>query len=80
VVQDGEFKYVDYPDQARLYRLPDEHESVADAFPEAGEELDAALEEWLDTEGQPAGRGEAIEADEEIQSRLADLGYLDHEM
>ncbi len=80
VVQNGEFKYVGLSDDPRLYRLPDESENVAEEHPAVVEELDSALEDWLETEGQRAGRGEAIEADEEIQSRLADLGYLDHEM
>ena len=80
VIQSGEFKYVDYPDEPHLYRLPDERENVTEDHPAVVEELDSALQEWLDTEGLPADRGETIEADEEIQSRLADLGYLDHEM
>jgi len=80
VIQDGEFKYVGLSEEPRLYRLPDESENVADDHPEIAEELDAELADWLETEGQRAGRGDAIETDEEIQSRLADLGYLDHEM
>jgi len=80
VIQDGEFKYVGLSEEPRLYRLPDESENVADDHPEIAEELGAELADWLETEGQRAGRGDAIETDEEIQSRLADLGYLDHEM
>jgi uncharacterized sulfatase len=80
LVQDEQFKYVQRPDEPRLYRLPDESENVADDHPDAVDELDTYLTEWLDTEGQQVGGGEDIEVDEATRERLADLGYLDHEM
>jgi arylsulfatase A-like enzyme len=80
VVQDGEFKYAQRPDEPRLYRLPDENENVADEYPEVAERLDEHLTGWLETEGARVGRGEDIEVDESTRERLADLGYLDSEM
>jgi len=80
LIQDGAFKYVKRPDAPRLYRLPDETENVIDEYPDVAEELDAELTGWLDTEGQRVGSGEDIEVDEATRERLADLGYLDHEM
>jgi len=80
VIQDTEYKYIQRPDTPRLYQLPDEETDVADDQLDIATELDDTLSEWLDTEGQPVGGGSQIEVDEEMRSRLADLGYLDHEM
>jgi uncharacterized sulfatase len=80
VIQNGEFKYVQRPDAPRLYRLPDETENVINVYPDVADELDRELTEWLDTDGTPVGRGDDVELDETMRSRLADLGYLDHEM
>jgi hypothetical protein len=80
VIQDGEFKYYGFPDEPELYRLPDERENVAGEFPEVVEEFNTQLTEWLEAEGQQVGSGEDIEIDEATRGRLADLGYLDHEI
>jgi arylsulfatase A-like enzyme len=80
VVQDGEYKYVQRPDDPRLYRLPDEETNRYDDADEKATEMDTYLTEWLETEGQPLGSGEEVQLDEQMRSRLADLGYLDHEM
>lgn len=80
LIQDGQFKYVQRPDDPQLYRLPDETENVIDDYSQVAERLDARLTEWLDTEGQPVGHGEDIDIDEATRKRLADMGYLDHEM
>jgi uncharacterized sulfatase len=80
VIQDGQFKYVQRPDEPRLYRLPDETENVANEHPDVVDKLNTELTEWLETEGQQVGEGEAIEVDKSTRERLADLGYLDSEM
>ncbi|MFT4947700.1 MAG: arylsulfatase A-like enzyme [Natronomonas sp.] len=80
VIQNGEYKYIQRPDDPRLYRLPDEETNLIDTEPERAEKLDSQLDEWLETEGRPIGRGTEADVDEEMRSRLADLGYLDHEM
>jgi uncharacterized sulfatase len=80
VIQDGEFKYCKRPDEPRLYRLPDENENTADTYSGVASKLDEQLTEWLETEGSQVGHGETIEVDESTRERLADLGYLDHEM
>ena len=80
VIQDGEYKYVQRPDDPRLYRLPDEETDRYDDEDERATEMDTYLTEWLETEGQPLGSGDEVQMDEEMRSRLADLGYLDHEM
>lgn len=80
VIQDGEYKYIGRPDDPQLCELPDEQTNHFDNESERAEEMAAWLEEWLETEGQPVGRGAEAEVDEEMRSRLADLGYLDHEM
>jgi uncharacterized sulfatase len=80
VIQDGEYKYIQRPDDPRLYRLPDEDTSIINEAEEQAAEMDAWLTEWLETEGQPVGSGSEVQLDDEMRSRLADLGYLDHEM
>lgn len=80
VIQDGQFKYVNRPDKPRLYHLPDEESAVTDQYEEVTEAMDAWISEWLDTEGVRVGTGNDIEIEEEMRSRLADLGYLDHEI
>jgi uncharacterized sulfatase len=80
VVQNEEYKYVKRPDDPRLYRLPDEETDRYDDADEKAAEMDTYLTEWLETEGQPLGSGEEVQLDEQMRSRLADLGYLDHEM
>jgi Fe2+ transport system protein FeoA len=42
--------------------------------------MEEHLSEWLATVGSQIGTGEDIEIDEQMRSRLTDLGYLDHEM
>ncbi|WP_336325849.1 sulfatase [Halovenus sp. HT40] len=80
VIQDGEHKYSQRPDDPRLYRLPDEETNLIDSAEEQATEMASWLEEWLETEGEAVGSGTEAEVDEEMRSRLADLGYLDHEM
>jgi uncharacterized sulfatase len=80
VVQDGEFKYIQRPDDPRLHELPDEETNRITAWQDVAEEMDSWLTRWLADEGQPVGSGEEVELDDTMRSRLADLGYLDHEM
>lgn len=80
VIQDEEFKYVQRPDSPRLYKLPEENTDVIGEHPEITKTLDAQLTEWLETEGVGVGDGSTVEMNQKIQSRLSDLGYLDHEM
>jgi uncharacterized sulfatase len=79
-VQDGEYKYIQRRDDPRLYHLPDEADNLREERDEVAAEMDAWLSEWLETEGKPAGTGSEVDVDETMRSRLADLGYLDHEM
>jgi uncharacterized sulfatase len=80
VIQDQKFKYVDCPDAPRFYRLPDERTNLRSEHSERAKQMEKQLTEWLDTAGNRVGTGEDIEIDEQMRSRLADLGYLDHEM
>jgi uncharacterized sulfatase len=80
VMQDGEFKYIARPDEPRLYQLPDELSDLHDEYPERTKQMEKELCEWLATDGNRVGTGEDIDIDEQMRSRLADLGYLDHEM
>lgn len=80
VVQDSEYKYIQRPDDPRLYRLPDEQTNVLAETEQQATEMDSWLTDWLETEGQPIGSGSEVELDDDMRSRLADLGYLDHEM
>jgi uncharacterized sulfatase len=80
VIQDGEYKYVQRPDDPRLYHLPDEDTNSIEEAEEQSAKMDAWLTEWLETEGQPVGIGSESTLDDTMKSRLADLGYLDHEM
>jgi len=80
VIQDDEHKYVQRPDDPRLFELPDEETDVIDEREAESNEMDAWLTEWLETEGSQSGSGSEAELDEKMRSRLADLGYLDHEM
>lgn len=80
VIQGSEYKYIQRPDDPRLYRLPDEDTNIIKEAEEPAAEMDSWLTEWLETEGQSVGSGSEVELDDEMRSRLADLGYLDHEM
>lgn len=80
VIQNQEYKYVQRPDGPRLYSLPNEMINKYEDFHEQAAEMDDWLTEWIETEGQPIGRGEEAQINDEMRSRLADLGYLDHEM
>jgi len=80
VIQDDEFKYVARPETPRMYRLPDETTDVCNQYSDRMEMLRTELRGWLSTEGRRAGSGKNIEIDDQMRSRLADLGYLDHEM
>lgn len=80
VIQDGVFKYVQRPDEPRLYQLPDEDTNVIREEKNRTKEMDKWLTEWMETEGRPIESGAEVELDDEMRSRLADLGYLDHEM
>lgn len=80
LIQDSTFKYVQRPDTPQLYRLPDESKNVIDSYPEIAEQFDSQLTEWLNTEGQLVGQGKSIKIDKNTRERLADMGYLDHEM
>ncbi|MFC3956981.1 sulfatase [Halovivax cerinus] len=80
VCQNGQFKYIDRSDGPHLYRLPDETTNVASEHPDAVEQIGDFLSYWLETEGERIGSGQEITLDGKTQSRLADLGYLDHEM
>jgi uncharacterized sulfatase len=80
IIQNGEYKYVQRPDHPHLYRLPDENTNAIQEFEEQAAEMDTWLSEWLNTKGQGIGSGSEVDLDSEMRSRLADLGYLDHEM
>jgi len=53
---------------------------VTDEYPEVVRTMDKWLTQWSDSEAKRVGTGDDIDIDEEMRSRLADLGYLDHEM
>jgi uncharacterized sulfatase len=80
VIQDGEFKYVANPDSPQFYKIPDEMSDLRDEYPERANQMKKQLSEWLATDGSQIGNGENIDIDERMQSRLANLGYLDHEI
>jgi uncharacterized sulfatase len=80
VIQDQDFKYVACPDAPRFYQLPDERTNLRSEYSERAEQMEKKLTEWLATAGNRVGTGEDIDIDEQMRSRLADLGYLDHEM
>lgn len=80
VIQNGEFKFVARPDMPRFYKLPDESSDLRSEYPERTKQMEKQLSEWLATAGSRVGTGENIDIDEQMRSRLADLGYLDHEM
>jgi len=73
----SEFKYVRGDDGSALYALPDEERDAAGEHPTVAADLDAALSEWLETDGQPveSGRTEG-EFTDEMKDQLSDLGYL----
>ena len=80
VIQDDRHKYIQRPDGPRLYKLPNEDEDVSDEQRDKSNDMDSWLTEWLRTEGSRSGSGQKAELDETMRSRLADLGYLEHEM
>jgi uncharacterized sulfatase len=80
IIQDDEFKCVVCPETSRLYRLPDETTDVQSEHPKHLERLRTEFSKRLNTGARRVSTGEDIKIDEQMQSRLADLGYLDHEI
>lgn len=80
VIQDKKYKYVQRPDNPRLYRLPDESANRIEEYDQAAAKLDTELTKWLESEGTSVGTGSNVELNDSMRSRLADLGYLDHEI
>lgn len=80
VIQNEDYKYVRNTKNPQLYYLPDEDMNVIDESGKQAEKMDIWLTEWLDTEGQAVESGSEAHIDSTTRSRLANLGYLNHEM
>jgi len=84
-VRTDSFKYiwdVYQPQQPRLYNLqadPAEKHNVYEQFPEKAQELQAYVDEHLRRAEQTTPDGDVLEPelDEEVVSRLRDLGYIE---
>lgn len=78
-IRTDQYKYVRGSDGSReLYNVqcdPGETEDLADTREDVVADLDATLDEWLDSFEQ-ADRSGDVEMRDETRARLEDLGYL----
>jgi uncharacterized sulfatase len=76
-IRDHRYKFQRSDERCELFMLSDESTDVADRHPDVATSLDAALDDWLKSDGQP------IDADGEsrltgaMRRQLRDLGYLE---
>lgn len=72
----ADWKYVTGDAASALYELPFEDEDVSHEHPDVLGWFESAIDEWMDHHGGPVESTEEAEFDENVQSRLADLGYI----
>ena len=73
----SEYKLVDWPEEARFYKLPNEKEDISNSVPEIYSDYCNHLEKWMRKYGQPFSETpDKIELSEETKRELQDLGYL----
>jgi uncharacterized sulfatase len=70
------WKYVSGEQEAALYRLPTEDTDVTSRYPEIETRLAEQLDQWQHRHGGRIESDTRAEFDDEIQERLADLGYV----
>ena len=79
LIRTDRYKYIRGSDGSRelydLQRDPGETENLTDTRGDVVADLDATLEEWLDS-FEHAGLSGDVEMREETRARLEDLGYL----
>ena len=75
-IRTGEFKLLYSEDAVDLYRLPDEETDVAAAYPNVAERLESEIEDWLERTGRAASDEVEASFSEDMESQLADLGYI----
>ncbi|GAB3669328.1 sulfatase-like hydrolase/transferase [Halopiger thermotolerans] len=80
VIQDGSYKFAEWPGKGNLYELPDEETNIRDTKSKHAAELKSALSEWLSVEGEPVTANQKARVDDELRDHLRDLGYLDSEI
>lgn len=80
VIQDGEYKFLDLPDDGLLVDLSDEDTNVRHDHGQKAKMLNQTLSHWLSSKGEPVSSGESVDVNDELRKRLGDLGYLDHEI
>ena len=72
-----EFKLVRTEERTNLYRLPDEETDVSEGHPEVLRELNAYLNDWWETEGQPFDATPTrTDLEEDTKKHLEEMGYL----
>ncbi|MFD1585886.1 sulfatase [Halorientalis brevis] len=78
-IRTAKYKYIRGSDGSReLYDIrndPGETQDIADTHGDVGDELDAQLDEWLDS-FEHADYSDDVSMDEQTKARLEDLGYL----
>lgn len=70
------FKYQRSEGGQELFELPNETDDVSEAYPAVCGQLDQALDEWFEEEGQPVDSIGEAEFTRDMERQLRDLGYL----
>ena len=75
-LRSADWKYVSAEDDIALYELPREDENVASEHQDVVRRFENRLAEWNAEHGQLVKSDEAADFDDDVQERLADLGYV----
>lgn len=73
----SDWKYLRSQDRTELFELPDEMNDLSDERSAIVDRLDSALEDWLDSHGQPIGESRTGEFSAAARRQLRELGYID---
>lgn len=71
-----DWKYVSAEEESVLYRLPVEDEDVKAEHPAVVDEFEERLSGWMEEHGKPVDSSANAEFDDDVKTRLADLGYV----
>lgn len=75
-IRSTEWRYQRSAEGAELFAVRDGERDVSEENPELVDRLDNWLTNWIETSGEPVGDVEAAEFDDQLESRLSELGYL----
>ena len=75
-IRTSDWRYQFSEEGAELFDPVDETTDVSDTYPTVADRLDELSQVWLNDVGQPVGKADTAEFDDEMTGQLRDLGYL----